>query len=89
MNFKLSKASTPIILDKFSGEVLGDLYTVNSQYIMKNGKPYICKMGEFHFSRYYCSRWESELIKMKEGGIDAIASYVFWIHHCRQLTSIW
>ena len=81
MNFKLSKASTPIILDKFSGEVLGDLYTVNSQYIMKNGKPYICKMGEFHFSRYDCSRWESELIKMKEGGIDAIASYVFWIHH--------
>lgn len=26
-------------------------------------------------------RWEDELIKMKMGGVNIVATYVFWIHH--------
>jgi hypothetical protein len=49
-------------------------------YMLQNGKPCIPVMGEFHFSRYQHAFWEEELLKMKAGGIDIIATYVFWIH---------
>ena len=37
-------------------------------------------MGEFHFSRYPHQEWEGELLKMKAGGVDIVATYIFWIH---------
>jgi len=37
--------------------------------------------GEFHYSRYPDDEWEVELRKMRAGGIDIVASYVFWNHH--------
>ena len=59
----------------------GSTLTVNSRYIMLDGKPWLPVVGEFHYSRYPESRWEEELLKMKAAGIDVVASYVFWIHH--------
>jgi len=41
-------------------------------------------MGEFQFARYPADEWREELIKMKEGGIDIVATYVFWIYHEEQ-----
>jgi hypothetical protein len=38
-------------------------------------------MGELHYTRVPVGRWREELLKMKAGGIDCVASYVFWIHH--------
>ena len=38
-------------------------------------------MGEFHYARYPANEWREELLKMKAGGIDIVATYVFWIHH--------
>jgi hypothetical protein len=38
-------------------------------------------MGEFHYARYPEGEWREELLKMKAGGIDTVATYVFWIHH--------
>ena len=38
-------------------------------------------MGEFHYARYPAREWREELLKMKAGGIDIVAAYVFWIHH--------
>ena len=81
MYFTAEKPKKPEILDKFGGVCLGDTYGATEQYLTKNGKPYICRMGEFHFSRYPEECWEDELIKMRNGGIDVIASYLFWIHH--------
>jgi beta-galactosidase len=49
-------------------------------YMVQDGKPCIPVMGEFHFSRYPHEDWEAELLKMKAGGVDIIATYVFWIH---------
>ncbi|MCX6895415.1 MAG: beta-galactosidase [Verrucomicrobia bacterium] len=45
------------------------------------GKPWSPVMGEFHFSRVPLADWETELRKMKAGGIDIAATYIFWIHH--------
>ena len=59
----------------------GDEISFTNYYMQKNGKPFFGISGEFHFSRMEDSRWEDELIKMKLGGINVIATYVFWIHH--------
>ena len=55
--------------------------TVTSRMLLKNGRPWIPVMGEMHYSRVPCGKWEETLRKMKDGGIDVVASYVFWIHH--------
>jgi beta-galactosidase len=54
---------------------------VNSRYLTLDGKPWCPVMGEFHYSRYPSNEWREELLKMKAGGIDIVATYVFWIHH--------
>ena len=38
-------------------------------------------MGEFHFSRHPADEWETELLKMKSGGITVVSTYIFWIFH--------
>ena len=38
-------------------------------------------MGEFHYTRCPEAEWREELLKMKAGGVDTVATYVFWIHH--------
>jgi len=58
-----------------------DEITVTNRMLLKNGKPWIPVMGELHYSRVPCEKWEETLRKMKDGGIEVVASYVFWIHH--------
>jgi len=48
---------------------------------MRDGKPWIPVMGEFHYTRYPETFWEEEILKMKAGGVDVISTYIFWIHH--------
>ena len=59
----------------------GHSITVNSRYLVRDGRPWLPVMGEFHFSRYPHQYWEEELLKMKAGGVQVISSYVIWIHH--------
>ena len=59
----------------------GHTLSVNSHYLMRDGKPWFPVMGEFHFSRYPESQWEAEILKMKAGGIQVVSTYIFWIHH--------
>lgn len=58
----------------------GTTLTLNSTCLLLNGKPWTPVMGEFHFSRYPAGEWREELLKMKAGGIDTVATYVFWNH---------
>lgn len=60
-----------------SGVKLG----VNSQYLTRDGKPWLPVMGEFHYTRTPAAEWETELRKMKAAGIDIVATYVIWSHH--------
>lgn len=59
----------------------GEEYAVTSRYIERNGRPWMSVMGEYHFSRDDKENWERELSKMAAGGIEIVASYLFWIHH--------
>ena len=63
-----------------NGQTLG----ADSRCLSRNGQPWIPVMGEFHYSRYPREEWHDELLKMKAGGINVVATYVFWIHHEEQ-----
>jgi beta-galactosidase len=71
-------------LDLGGSNPAGDVISVNSYFIEKNGKPFFPVVGELHFSRYPEAYWEESILKMKAGGISVIASYVFWNLHERQ-----
>jgi len=58
-----------------------DEIRVTDRMLLKNGRPWIPVMGEMHYSRVPREKWEETLLKMKESGIEVVASYVFWIHH--------
>ena len=59
----------------------GETLAANNQYLLKDGKPWLPVMGEYHFSRAPASQWDAQLRLMKASGIDIVASYVFWNHH--------
>ena len=59
----------------------GEAIAVNSRHIIRGGRPVIPVMGEYHFSRDSRENWPRELAKMKAGGVDIAATYVFWIYH--------
>ena len=56
-------------------------YGWTAQYLTRDGRPWLPVMGEFHFSRYPCRYWKEELEKMKAGGVEIVATYLFWNHH--------
>lgn len=59
----------------------GASVAVNRSYFLKDGKPWLPVMGEIHYSRLEEKDWKRALAKMKAGGIDIVATYVFWIYH--------
>ncbi|HZK27941.1 MAG TPA: beta-galactosidase [Thermoclostridium sp.] len=75
-----TKADTPEIImhgkDKRGNEV-----AVNRRYFTLNGLPWIPITGEFHFARYPHQYWKQALQRIKAGGLDIVATYIFWIHH--------
>ncbi len=56
-------------------------YDANSLYFTRDGLPFAPISGEYHFSRYPRSEWRRELLKMKAGGLTAVATYIFWNYH--------
>ena len=58
-----------------------EVYSYNSEYLTCNARPILPIMGEFHFSRYPAGEWKTALKNMQQGGVDIVATYVFWIHH--------
>ncbi len=54
---------------------------VDSRSLLLDGARWMPVMGEFHYTRFPAAGWREELLKMKAGGIEAVATYVFWIHH--------
>jgi beta-galactosidase len=59
----------------------GHEINVNSRSLLFAGQPVFPVMGEIHYSRVPQAEWRAELLKMKAGGVDIVATYVFWIHH--------
>jgi beta-galactosidase len=59
----------------------GHEINVNSRSLLFDGRPVFPVMGEIHYSRVPQAEWREELLKMKAGGVDIVATYVFWIYH--------
>jgi len=66
----------------------GSTLTVDARSLRLNGAPWTPVMGEFHYARYPANEWRDELRKMKAGGVDIVATYVFWIHH-EEIAGAW
>ena len=59
----------------------GHVISVNNQYLMRDGKPWMPVMGEFHYTRFPHQYWEEQLLKMKAAGVEVVSTYVIWQHH--------
>lgn len=75
------KAIYPSTLRLGGSNPEGDQISFTNYYMELNGKPYFAICGEFHYSRYPESGWETEIRKMKMSGVNVIATYIFWNHH--------
>ena len=58
----------------------GKPVTWDRHSLMIDGRRVCPVMGEIHYSRIPADEWESEVRKMKAGGVTIIATYVFWNH---------
>ena len=54
---------------------------VDSHGLIVGGKHILPAMGEIHYCRVPQNEWRREIRKMRAGGINIVATYVFWIHH--------
>ena len=63
--------------DPVSGVVVG----ADSLSMLRNGKRWYPRGGEVHLARLPAVVWREQLLRMKAGGLDSVAVYVFWIHH--------
>jgi len=52
----------------------------DSKSLIVDGHRVTPVMGEIHYSRIPDNEWDIELAKMKEGGINIVATYVLWNH---------
>ncbi|WP_181164260.1 beta-galactosidase [Microbacterium foliorum] len=71
----------PAALDLGDGVDTARRLEVTDRYLSRDGRPWIPVMGEYHFVRDRREVWERELRKMRAGGIDVLATYVFWLAH--------
>ncbi|KOS08222.1 hypothetical protein AM493_05705 [Flavobacterium akiainvivens] len=68
----------------------GQAIAFNNHYMTIGGQPVIPITGEFHFTRYPRQYWDESIKKMKAGGINVIATYVFWnLHEEKEGTFLW
>lgn len=81
MKIKINEKSVLEKLPISGKDSKGNLYEVNNKYLIKNGVPMLPIMGEFHFSRWNPAEWEEAILKMRAGGVDIVATYIFWNHH--------
>lgn len=71
----------PAPIDMGGADNQGRKIELTNNYLQVGGKPFFAICAEAHFSRMDAELWEDEIIKMKMGGINITASYIFWIHH--------
>ena len=68
--------------EKFSAENrFGHSIAVSNQGLVIDGKPFFGITGEIHYCRVRPDQWEDTLRKAKCGGINIVATYVFWNVH--------
>ena len=81
MNITINGVPKSVKTGTFNYSNIESPYDVNTLYFKKNGKPFTIISGEIHFSRLPRERWKETLLKMRECGINTVATYVFWNYH--------
>ncbi|MFE4453524.1 beta-galactosidase [Streptomyces sp. NPDC056796] len=83
LSLHVQKPSAPLSghLPMGSPPGVPDPVSVDSRRILRGAGAWIPAMGEFHFSRCPAAEWREELLKMRAGGIDLVATYLFWNQH--------
>lgn len=68
--------------NKFFGKrTNGGSIGFTNESMLVDGLPFFGISGEVHYSRIQPDQWEDTLIKAKCGGVNLIATYVFWNVH--------
>ena len=62
-------------------DTVPDRIEVTSRFLERAGDPWFPVTGEIHFSRISRSRWPEVLGPARAGGLDSVATYVFWQAH--------
>lgn len=65
------------------GEPAGapDRIAVTSRFLERDGRPWMPITGEIHYSRLPRERWSEVLGHARAGGLDSVATYIFWAAH--------
>ena len=58
-----------------------DRIEVTGRWLERGGRPWIPVTGEIHYSRLPRERWRDVLGHARAGGLDSVATYVFWRVH--------
>lgn len=58
-----------------------DRIEVTGRWIERDGRPWFPVTGEIHYSRLPRERWSETLAHARAGGLDSVATYVFWQAH--------
>ena len=77
------RPSTENVSDVFHNNTSPDNITItaDSRSLLVDGRRWFPVDGELHFTRVPRSMWREELRRVKAGGLDQVATYVFWNHH--------
>ena len=54
---------------------------VKNGQVLIDGKPEIVISGEVHYYRLKREEWQDRLTKLKDAGLNAVASYIPWLCH--------
>ncbi|WP_173024327.1 beta-galactosidase [Microbacterium oryzae] len=75
------RSPEPAPLDMGDPADAADAIRLTTRFVERAGRPWFPIMGEYHFSRDLPEHWETELRKMRAGGVNVVATYVLWILH--------
>ena len=81
MKVEINAKPLPVKKGNFKYGNIKSCYGVNTLYFTKDGSPFVPIAGEMHFSRVPNESWKRELLKMRDCGINAVSTYVFWNFH--------
>ncbi|KAH8060325.1 beta-galactosidase [Aureococcus anophagefferens] len=79
----IPRPSTKNVSNVFHNNTSPDNITITAdgRSLLVDGRRWFPVDGELHFTRVPRFMWREELRRVKAGGLDQVATYVFWNHH--------
>lgn len=74
-------AAAGLLIMSASSRISSQVFTIENDQILLNGKPYRIFSGEMHYSRIPHEYWKDRLLKARAMGLNTICTYIFWNIH--------